>query len=118
MGNICFKKNIIDDATEIQSVIFTRQVILKNEILVWTEKRCRAWMLSRNWIFIEPPDCSVQDRIRMHVEKEDKFEGLDYQDMGNGITIVWGIIAPPEPRRRKLMVHTFSKKSNIHTLRG
>ena len=118
MGNSCFSKNKIDyDIDLIQSVIFYRNKAYNKEIVMWDIKRARAWMLARGWLFNEPPDESKQDQIRMHIEKEDRFESLEFRDINCGICIVFGKLPPPEPRRRKLMVYN-SKKSNIHTLRG
>lgn len=99
----------------VQSVIFYRQCVKKKEILIWDVKRARAWMLQRNWVFIEPPITTLPDRIRMVIVDEDEFESLEWHDIGNGIVIVFGKAAPPEPKKRKLMVHS-KTKSNIHTI--
>ncbi len=115
MGN-CLRGKKSCDVNDVQSVIFRRQVILKNEILIWTEKRCRAWLLERSWLFIEPPDLTKKDSIRMHIESEDKFETLIYQEMDDGITIVFGVRVVGKPKRRKLMVSQAYSKKNIHTL--
>ncbi len=115
MGN-CLRGKKSCDVNDVQSVIFRRQVILKNEILIWTEKRCRAWLLERMWVFIEPPDLTKKDSIRMHIEKENDFESLIYQDLDDGITIVFGVRAVGKPKRRKLMVSQAYSKKNIHSL--
>ncbi len=112
MGD-CFSKKSID-INLVQSVIFHIRKIHKKQIVMWNEKRARAWLLARMWVFIEPPDTSHDNQIRMHIEKEDIFESLDFQDIGDGITIVFGIKAPPYPRRQYINIGI--KKSNIHTI--
>lgn len=104
---------------EIQSIIFYRNKIYKKEIVCWNLKRSMAYMAQRNWMWIKPPDESKQNQIRLHIEPEDKYEALDYQDVGSGICIVFGRPVPPEPRRKYINIgynKSFKKKSNIHTL--
>lgn len=100
---LCSSRDKIDYDL-IQSVIFHIRQIHKKQIVMWSEKRARSWLLHRGWLFIEPPDLSKDNQIRMHIEKEDIFESLDFQDVGDGITIVFGIKAPPEPRRQFLNI--------------
>ncbi len=120
MGNICNSKSI--DINLVQSVIFHIRQIHKKQIIIWDEKRARSWLLSRNWVFIEPPDFSKENQIKMHIEPEEKFEKFEYRDVGDGITIVFGIMALPEPRRvylnigHKSFKNTPKKRSNIHTI--
>ena len=112
---ICNSKDKIDYDL-IQSVIFYRNKAYNKEIVMWDLKRAQSYMAKRNWIWIRPPDESKQNQIRLHVEQEDRFETLEYQDINCGITIVFGKFAPGSPRRRKLLVRGPSKRSNVHTL--
>ncbi len=118
---ICNSKVI--DINLVQSVIFHVRQIHKKQIIMWDEKRARSWMLQRSWVFTEPPDTSKDNQIRMHIEKEDIFESLDFQDVGDGITIVFGIKAPPEPRRQYLNIgHSYKRRvpplqdRKVHTI--
>ena len=112
---ICSGRDLNID--EVQSVIFHVRQIKKKEILMWDVKRARAWMLHRQWIFIEPPDTSKDNQIRMIIEHEDVFEKLSFQDVGNAITIVFGIRAKPEPRRQYINIgHRSYQKQKIHTI--
>ena len=116
-------KNIDIDIDLVQSVIFKKRSLHKKQILIWNENRARAWLLSRNFVFIEPPDTSTDNQIRFHIEREDMFETLKYQDIGDSIVIVFGVKPLPEPRRQyinfkyKQSSKNMRDNSNIHTLR-
>ncbi len=115
MGNSCFREKKIDYDL-IQSVIFYRNKAYNREIIMWDLKRSMAYMAKRDWIWIKPPDESKQNQIRLHVESEDKFETLEYQEINGGICIVFGKLPPPVPRTRRLMINNVFSKKNIHTI--
>lgn len=126
MGN-CFER---EDTTEseLQSVIFHRNKVYKKEVIMWDEKRAISYMSSRGWVWCPPPDITKHDQIRLHIEQEDKYENLEYQDVGSAITLVMGRKSPPQPRRKFLLVNSYKNtfvkstqkrkgRSNIHTFR-
>lgn len=120
MGCIISRRKSID-MDSVQSVIFHVSQIHGKEILIWDEPRARAWMLQRSWLFREPPDLSKHNQIKMIIEKESIFESLHFQDIGLGITIVFGKKPPPLPRRQYINFSSMNtsyrkKRSNIHTL--
>ena len=106
--------------TELQSVIFYRNKIYKKEVIMWDESRAISYMLSRGFVWCPPPDISKHDQIRLHIEPESKYEAIEFQDVGSAITLTFGTLCPPEPRRKYLNIgHSRSlkkKKSNIYTL--
>ncbi len=116
MGCLSSKSQI--DMDSVQSVIFHVSQIHGKEILIWDEPRARSWMLQRSWIFREPPDKSKHNQIKMIIEEESKFESLHFQDIGLGITIVFGRKPPPEPRRQYINIgnKSYRKKTHVHTL--
>ncbi len=112
---ICSSKDKVDYDL-IQSVIFYRYKAYNKEILMWDLPRATAYMARRSWLWCSPPDLSKQNQIKLHVIQEDKFESLQYQQIGCGICIVFGTLPKPYPRRRKLLVRIPSRKNNIHSI--
>lgn len=104
-----------NEQKEIQSIIFLRNKVYKKEIVIWTEARARAWMNQRQWLILEPPDTSKSSEIRMHIIDTNEFESLEFHEIGSGIKIVYGMRAPPEPKRRYIHVPSNVRKK-INTL--